>query len=49
LPVLLDSHDYAAVAGGVDRWVKIMDEVGVEKTIILSGATGSKFDETLAK
>lgn len=43
------SHDYAAVAGGVDRWVKIMDEAGVEKTIILSGATGSKFDETLAK
>jgi predicted TIM-barrel fold metal-dependent hydrolase len=29
--------------------VKTMDEVGVEKTIILSGATGAKFDAVLAK
>jgi hypothetical protein len=28
----------------VDRWVKVMDEVGVEKTVLLTGATGAEFD-----
>ena len=43
------SHDYAPTDADVDRWVQTMDEVGLEKTIILSGSTGSKFDAVLAK
>jgi uncharacterized protein len=43
------SHDYAPTAADVDRWVKTMDTVGIEKSIILSGRTGAKFDEANAK
>jgi predicted TIM-barrel fold metal-dependent hydrolase len=43
------SHNYARTDAEVARWVETMDEVGVEKTVILSGSTGSKFDEALAK
>ena len=28
----------------VAKWVKTMDEAGIEKTIILTGAVGPKFD-----
>ncbi|MBK9137298.1 MAG: amidohydrolase family protein [Verrucomicrobia bacterium] len=42
------SHAYARTAGEVDRWVRTMDEVGIAKTIILTGATGKRFDELLA-
>src|SRR6188472_2398426 len=38
------SHDYAPQDADVDRWVRTMDEVGLEKTFILSGNTGRKFD-----
>jgi predicted TIM-barrel fold metal-dependent hydrolase len=49
-PVIdMHSHDYAPTAGDVDRWVRTMDEVGIEKTIILSGNTGAKFDAVAAK
>jgi len=40
----MHSHAYAKTPGDVDRWVKVMDEVGVEKTILLTGATGAEFD-----
>jgi hypothetical protein len=43
------SHNYAPTAADVERWVRTMDAVGVEKTIILSGNTGGKFDEVIAK
>src|SRR5207248_3109269 len=43
------SHDYARTDADVDRWVRTMDEVGLEKTIILSGSTHERFDTTLAK
>jgi uncharacterized protein len=43
------SHDYAPTAADVDRWVKTMDVVGLERTIILSGSTGAKFDATVAR
>ena len=43
------SHNYAANDADVQRWVETMDKVGVEKTIILSGVTGAKFDEIYAK
>jgi predicted TIM-barrel fold metal-dependent hydrolase len=43
------SHDYARTEADVDRWVQTMDQVGVEKTVILSGSTGARFDAVLAK
>ncbi len=39
------SHPYAKTAEQIAQWVRTMDAVGVEKTIILTGATGAKFDE----
>ncbi len=43
------SHNYARTDADVDRWVQTMDRVGIERTIILSGYTGRRFDEVLAK
>ena len=43
------SHNYARTESDIDRWVKTMDEVGLEKTIILSGQVGTNFDQTLAR
>lgn len=40
----MHSHAYTRSAEQVDEWVKIMDKTGIEKTIILSGETGAKFD-----
>lgn len=40
------SHAYAKTVEEVDRWVRTMDAVGVEKSVILLGTTGKKFDET---
>jgi uncharacterized protein len=41
----MHSHPYAKTAREIDEWVGNMDEVGVEKTIILTMATGAEFDE----
>jgi len=43
------SHDYARSDAEVDRWVRTMDEVGLERVVILSGSTGAKFDAAVAK
>ena len=44
-PVIdMHSHPYAKTAQEIDEWVRNMDEVGVEKTIILTMATGAEFD-----
>jgi predicted TIM-barrel fold metal-dependent hydrolase len=43
------SHDYASTDADVDRWVRTMDEVGLEKTIILSGRVGARFDAVVGK
>jgi uncharacterized protein len=43
------SHDYAPTAADVDRWVSTMDTVGLEKTIILSGSTRTRFDAAIAR
>jgi len=43
------SHDYARTEADIDKWVRTMDEVGLEKTLILSGSTGEKFDSTVAR
>lgn len=42
------SHAYARTPEEVDRWVRTMDEVGVAKTVVMTGATGARFDELLA-
>jgi len=49
-PVIdMHSHPYAKTAEQVDQWVRTMDDVGVEKTIVLTGATGKQFDEIVAR
>ena len=45
----MHSHDYARAQTNVDVWVRAMDEVGLEKTVILSGQTGTNLDATVAK
>jgi uncharacterized protein len=45
LPVIdMHSHAYAATARELDEWVKLLRELGISKTIILTGATGTRFD-----
>jgi len=43
------SHDYPKTDAEVDKWVKTMDEAGIRKSIILSYATGAKFDAVVQK
>jgi len=43
------SHDYAPTEANVQRWMQTMDAVGLERTIILSGATKGRFDQVMAK
>ena len=43
------SHDYPETDQEVDAWVKNMDESGVAKSIILSYATGARFDSVVDK
>jgi predicted TIM-barrel fold metal-dependent hydrolase len=45
----MHSHNYAPTETDVARWVKTMDDTGLQKTVILSGNTGPRFDEVLAK
>ncbi|MEJ2635602.1 MAG: amidohydrolase family protein [Calditrichia bacterium] len=40
----MHSHPYAESLADVDQWVKNMDAVGIQKTIVLTMATGAKFD-----
>ncbi len=40
----MHSHVFAKTEKDVANWVKTMDEAGIEKTIILTGATGAAFD-----
>jgi uncharacterized protein len=40
----MHSHPYVKTAREIDEWVRTMDAVGVEKTIILTMATGAEFD-----
>jgi predicted TIM-barrel fold metal-dependent hydrolase len=45
-PVIdVHAHVNANTPAEVQAWVRTMDEVGVETTIILTGATGPKFDK----
>jgi predicted TIM-barrel fold metal-dependent hydrolase len=45
----MHSHPYAKTPQQIDEWVRNMDEVGVEKTIILTMTTGAEFDEISRK
>ena len=49
-PVIdMHSHPYAKTAQEITEWVRNMDEVGIEKTMILAMATGEKFSEIYKK
>jgi predicted TIM-barrel fold metal-dependent hydrolase len=49
-PVIdMHSHPYAKTPEQIATWVRIMDEVGIERTIILTGATGEAFDAIYRK
>jgi len=44
-PVIdLHTHAYARTEAEVEEWVRTMDAVGMEKSIILTGKTGEEFD-----
>lgn len=45
----MHSHPYAEAPAQVDEWVRNMDEVGVQKTIILTMRTGAEFDAIYRK
>src|SRR6266576_4505672 len=45
----MHSHAYAKTPEEIAEWVRNMDEVGIEKTIILTGASGEKFDDIRRK
>ena len=40
----MHSHPWAKTPVDLDRWVKVMDEVGIEKTVLLTHAHGAEFD-----
>jgi predicted TIM-barrel fold metal-dependent hydrolase len=45
-PVIdVHAHVVAKTPAEVAAWVKTMDEVGVEMTVVLTGATGAEFDK----
>jgi predicted TIM-barrel fold metal-dependent hydrolase len=43
----IDAHTHvlARTPEELDAWVKTMDEVGIQTSIVLTGATGARFDE----
>jgi uncharacterized protein len=45
----IHSHPYAKTPQEIDQWVKNMDDVGVEKTVILTMTTGREFDDIYRK
>ncbi len=49
-PVIdMHSHVFARSDEELMRWVKTMDQAGIEKTIILTGATGVRFDSIYSR
>ena len=40
----LHSHPYPKSIADVERWVQIMDDKGIDKTVVMTYATGSRFD-----
>jgi predicted TIM-barrel fold metal-dependent hydrolase len=49
-PVIdMHTHDYAKSPEQVLEWIHAMDAAGVEKSIVLTMATGKEFDETYSR
>lgn len=49
-PVIdMHSHAYAKNPAEVERWIQNMDAVGLQKTIVMIGTTGTNFDQTAAR
>ena len=47
-PVIdMHTHVYAKTANEIEQWIKAMDNCGIEKSIVFTGATGSKFDDLI--
>jgi len=44
----MHAHVYAKTPEQVAEWVRTMDDVGIEKSIVMTQATGKEFDEILA-
>jgi predicted TIM-barrel fold metal-dependent hydrolase len=44
----MHSHVYASSLKEIDQWLANMEKFGIEKTILLTGATGNKFDSLYA-
>ena len=40
----IHTHDYGRNDQGIAKWVNAMDACGIEKAIVLTGATGARFD-----
>lgn len=48
-PVIdVHSHAYVQTPEAVATWVKTMDAVGIEKTVVMVGGTGKRLDDALA-
>ena len=45
----MHSHNYAKTDAEVDEWVKMMDRLGIAKTMIRSDSTGAAFDSVIQK
>ena len=43
------SHAYANSREEIGQWIRNMDKAGIEKTVILTGAVGAKFDSIYAE
>jgi predicted TIM-barrel fold metal-dependent hydrolase len=43
----IHTHVYAKNDEEIKRWIETMDACGIDKTIVLTGATGKGFDETM--
>ncbi|MGQ1889219.1 amidohydrolase family protein [Thermophagus sp. OGC60D27] len=44
----MHSHAYAASEEEIKNWIKTMDAMGIEKTVVLTMATGAEFDSLAA-
>ena len=42
----MHTHVYAKTPAQIATWIKTMDEVGIDKCIVLTGTTGADFDRT---
>ncbi|MHC4559158.1 MAG: amidohydrolase family protein [Planctomycetota bacterium] len=45
----MHAHAYAKTPEQITEWLRVMDETGIEKAIILTGATGEEFDAIYAR